>query len=490
MMSSRVRRPRAPKVALIVDNPQRDLAGLVLVALELCQHGVDCYLVPATLREAEIWSLAPDFVLLYHFRRGFTKFIEQLQRAGIAIGALENEGGVWPQVKNYTDTIVADRELRKAARFMCAWGPKLADALVDGEFFTRDQMRVTGAPRFDFYHPAWSSVVLGERANGSESSDQPRILFNTNYSDGNPRFETVEVGIAHLVEVFRIPRAAAEQLMETQRRAVRDSVELARWLARDYPNARIVLRPHPFESPDVYANALGDIPNVELNLDGPVQAQIARAVAVIQRTSTTAVETSIAGVPALSPRWIPTATQMPLVDSVSVPCESYEALRGTVDSILAGDYRTPDDIRCSTELVIREWFHAMDGMAHRRVAEAVVGELGSLTEVDRAYCGRMLHRIDSSPRRSGKRFGRIVRHRLGLSPEWSFRAFRAVPPDEWVRSDQYFDAERTREISARIEAARRIGEQAAPGIRISQARDRNDYSYGYRGYSVALTSKE
>ena len=62
-----------PRIALLVDNPYRDLPGLVLVAWRLCQNSATCYLVPMNLQRGELWPLVPDFVLLNHFRTIYEK---------------------------------------------------------------------------------------------------------------------------------------------------------------------------------------------------------------------------------------------------------------------------------------------------------------------------------------------------------------------------------------------------------------------------------
>lgn len=94
------------RVALIVDNPLRDLPGMVLVALWLCQRGITCYLVPSNLQN-EIWSLVPDFVLLNYLRTVNEDFAHQLAEAGIHFGVLDTEGGVFTNL----DYIVEFAEL-------------------------------------------------------------------------------------------------------------------------------------------------------------------------------------------------------------------------------------------------------------------------------------------------------------------------------------------------------------------------------------------
>jgi hypothetical protein len=53
-----------PLVAMVVDHPQRDLPGVVIVAADLAAAGCDVVLVPLNLLAAEVFSLAPDLVVL------------------------------------------------------------------------------------------------------------------------------------------------------------------------------------------------------------------------------------------------------------------------------------------------------------------------------------------------------------------------------------------------------------------------------------------
>jgi hypothetical protein len=71
-----------PRVALVVDHPQRDLGGLVLIALELCRRGVHVHLVPLNLQEQELWALTPDLVVLNYVRPGNDRLARQPPRRG------------------------------------------------------------------------------------------------------------------------------------------------------------------------------------------------------------------------------------------------------------------------------------------------------------------------------------------------------------------------------------------------------------------------
>ena len=52
------------RIALLVADPARDLPGTVLTAYELCQRGATCFVIPLVSARAELFSLAPDYVLM------------------------------------------------------------------------------------------------------------------------------------------------------------------------------------------------------------------------------------------------------------------------------------------------------------------------------------------------------------------------------------------------------------------------------------------
>jgi surface carbohydrate biosynthesis protein len=414
-------RPR-PSVALIVDQPQRDLAGMVLIALELCRREVVCHLVPMNLAGKELGAVAPDFILLNYFRTSNQSLARQLIEAGIRLGVLDTEGAVVPDEGWYTTALWQEAELRRQLRCVCMWGPRLAAYVANQGILTPDQVAITGCPRFDFYHPRWQRVVR-------DSSDESpaRILINTKYSITNSRFATAAENVRQLGDDLGVPPDVVAAIVEAERQAIDATIELAKNLARDYPNAAIVFRPHPFENADLYRRRLGDNSRIMVENDGPVQPEICRASAVIQRSCTTAIEAGLAGVPALSPKWVPAPVVGPMADMVNVPCETYGDMRDRLDAIFAGTYEAPGEVRRAIDGVTREWFFQADGLAHRRVADAIVRQLGDSRTVDERRCARLVYGLGESSTFTAAELGRVLRYRLGLSPDWCFRQLRRVP---------------------------------------------------------------
>src|SRR5690606_39150283 len=375
-----------------------------------------------------------------------------------------------------------DRALLAHVRPFCAWGPKLASHLTREGLFRTDQVAVTGCPRFDFYHPAWRHVLAP-----ADGDAAPRILINTNFSMSNPRFVTPETNVANLRDVYGWDTARVEALLDAERRAIDAVIAMAGSLARDFPHARIVLRPHPFENPGRYGELLA-LPNTEVNGRGPVQAQIARARVVIQRSCTTAIESGFAGVPTLSPQWFDAPFLMPMAEDVSLPCDRSPMLRDAVAAALSGPFELPPPQQAAIDRVTGDWFHTIDGRSHLRVGEAVEAGLPRERRVDERLCERLLYGLDGTRRPAAETAARAIRHRLHLGPDWSFRRMRQAPSRWWDRSDKAFTAPDVAAVAGRI--LRPGGHGARMPVTIDLARDAGECLHGTFGRAVRIRPRE
>jgi surface carbohydrate biosynthesis protein len=472
------------RIALIVDHPQRDLAGLVLTAVGLCQRGAVCHLVSLNLQDKEVWALVPDLVLLNFFRPSNESFVRRLRSAGIGYGLLDTEGGVWADVGAYEENLWRDDALMKGAACVCLWGPRVADHLLRHQRFASDQVTVTGCPRFDFYSSTWKSV-LSDGTAGAEGSGRQQVLINTQYGLSNSRFVSRDTNAAELEKVYGWSRSRVERYLDAETEAIEAIVGLAGRLAGDFPDVAILLRPHPFESPEIYRRKLGTFSNVAIDGDGPVQPRIFSAAAVIQRSCTTAIEAALAGVPGLSPRWIPAPSENPMAEAVSEPCESYAELESRLRSILDGTYQRSAKLCSQIESVVHDWFHRSDGRAHERVAEAVARSWGGSRIVDERLCKRYLYGLGVGPASLPVKLGKWARFAIGLSPDWSFRRRRRVPFRQKRAKD--FGVGEVALMAQRIEVAwRETGRDLRP-VSVGAAAERGDYANGFMGQSVTLT---
>jgi len=475
-----------PRIALIVDHPQRDLAGIVLTALDLCHRGATCYLVPHNLESREIWALAPDFVLLNFFRPGNDQLARRMAEAGIQFGLLDTEGGVLTSLDGYQDSLWADRALLKKASCVCMWGPKIAQYSISERLFEPAQVVVTGCPRFDYYHPRLSDVM---RQTGKRPAKNGKlILLNTNFTVANPRFASPQAEADTLINHFGMDRGEVLRMQQVEARAVDAMADLANRLSRDFPDANVILRPHPFERRETYEEKLENPSGLEVNQSGAVQEWILQAAAVIQRGCSTAVEAGFAGVPALSPQWISVNYAMPAAETASIAVADYGELRDLLARILRDSYEIPQQKRAALQALIRDWFYEIDGLAHQRVSAAILASLCWQRRVHKKKCLRFLYGLSSSWAAELSEVGRYLRFKLRLSPDWSFWEWRSVKPSlPSRRRAKYFDVG---EVERLVEAInRQVGGEAGKAVRASFARDGQHYiRRGLYGHAVVLES--
>ncbi|MGH9387805.1 MAG: surface carbohydrate biosynthesis protein [Vicinamibacterales bacterium] len=428
------------RIALIVDNPYRDLPGIVLVATQLCRSGATCYLVPQYLEWLEVGALAPDFALLTNLRGPRQTFARRLLNAGIKLGVLDTEGGVFPNLDTYGHMASPAPDVYGQVSCFCSWGPKLADYLIARGWYRKAQVAVTGAPRLDFYAARWRAASLQISA-ALDRYPRPIVLVNGSFPRANPGFQTPKQEIQSWLRLgFARDYALRYQRLEGQ--ALRQMAALANHVAARFPHATVVYRPHPFERVATYDALLERRSNLHLVKQGTVDGWILRASVVIQRNSTTAIEAAAAGLPVLLPSWIAVGEQFESVEAVSVPCASQDELDQQLGDRLAGKGHDAAAFGSAVNQAIRDWFYAIDGAAHERVATAILSHMyGSDESGRRRRARRELPHEWPPPRSAAVRARIAVRKALGLSVGWSFRHWATRDPGhDWQRSERHFDA--------------------------------------------------
>jgi hypothetical protein len=363
----------------------------------------------------------------------------------------------------------------------------MAEYLTGEGYFDPGQVRVTGCPRFDLYHPAWRSIL--ESDGTSARGGRPRILVNTNFSTRNPRFTTVEKKIETSRTNFGWTDERIFELLRTEEAAIQEIIRLGAALADRFPEADILLRPHPFEDPAWYRRELSAHRNVAVDGDGPVQPAIYGAAVVVQRSCTTGIEAGLADTPTLSPQWVPAPLLMPVAEAVSLPCASMAELGDAVEEILRGRYRVTPELRASINAVTRDWFHAADGNAHQRVAAAVLEAVQTRRQPDLRRCDAYLygHDLEGRPLRGMRAAGGALRRALRRSPDWSLTSWSPAPPSWWLSTAKSFTASDVESLAERVRDASRATGPGLPRLSAVAARDRGDFRHGYQGYSITLS---
>ena len=471
------------RVALVVDNPFRDLPGLTLVARYLVKRGATVYLVPMNLQQWELFALAPDYVLVNYCRKNNEDLIRRLQRAGIRVGVLDTEGGVLSSFESYEQTLATDPIVRKSIASFMTWGPRLGEHAVESGWFSQSQVTVTGSPRFDFYNERWRPAALALSEMPADLK-KPLVMFNGNFPLANPQFSTRADEGRRLVEQYGYPAADVAHWQAAQAAGMTGLTELANQLSDQFPSVSFVYRPHPFENVDGYANLMAQRPNLRLIRRGTVDTWILQSAAVIQRSCSTAIEAAMAGTTALSPGWLPTAREMPAANAVSYSCSTAEELSSVLRRVLEGSFVPPVEVGAALSQVVSDWFAAVDGGAAERVSSAILQGVPPKRdpEID-ALSKRALFGLDASTR---QRMAGAARMALGISPSRSFRP-SGSGADRWERSEKFFGVSQVARIATAIDTA--AGTPTALSMRVTDALSTLPRATRYRVQSVAVTGR-
>lgn len=474
---------KKPRIALFVANHTRDLPGMVLTAWELSRRGATCYLIPYRKGRDEIWALAPDFVLLPVIRPYQAKQSRQFVEAGIQFGLLDTEGVVWSSMNEYKQTLWDDKELTRKANCICLWGPKVAEQLMHDGIFGREQTHVTGCPRFDYYAEPLASVYR-KPANGSNGARRKSVLLNTNFTTANLNGVPYPEVIDNYVATYGFARQEVLRWYNNELVAMESMSKLANQLASDFPEIDVILRPHPEERVETYKEKLDRSPNIYLSNSRYIAPWILSASAIIQRSCTTAIEASLAGLPAFSPQWIPAPNYYPIPESVSLACADYQQLKTQLEAILTGRFEMPHSTQARINSIVRDWFHVVDGQAYKRVADAILGTLSTNVKPDTNKCKKFLYKVAGNGSTGSAMAGNRARYYFNLPPAFDFRKMK---PFSRTEMDEFFNEVA---IESLLKSLTEIHpESGGKEMKVSRANDCGAYiTPKYQGRAVVVES--
>ena len=358
------------RIGWVVDHPKRDLAGSVLVAYQLASRGASVAIVPMYEQGVDIPRLGLDTLVVNYARAANLDLMQSFAKAGLALYVLDTEGGVLAEKGGNSPPAMAayirNSGYADVLKGYFFWGGRLHQAFNDNDTMPPGQLHLTGCPRFDFAAPRWRTLLDGER--------HGYLLVNANFPLVNSRFSSrpgtereamiragwggayIDRFLADLKQVF------ANYLAEIGR------------LAAARPDRAILVRPHPFESEEVYRSALAPHPNVVVDGSGNVLDMIQNAAGVIHLNCGTAIEAVLLGKLPIQLEYLntpATAGHALLPARVSRPVMSFEELVDVVDHV--AEETTKFDFAGIHAASIDAFFYRNDGRAAERVADVLVG---------------------------------------------------------------------------------------------------------------------
>ncbi len=473
-----------PLVALVVDHPLRDLPGITLLAYRLAQSGVDVCLVPLNLLSAETFALAPDFLLMNNIRRTAEPVLAGCMDVGIAFGMLDTEGGLYGDLSFFESTFTDRTDIRGALSCNFLWGRRIEEFLLEKRMFRPDQLHLTGTPRFDYYSRRWRAYYARDVA----GDGRPMVLIPTKVAVSNPQGHSVEKEVELLVDKLGLDREMMLRWRDVGFEQIRETIAVTRRLATDLPEIRFVLRPHPHEQPETYRAGLADVANVEVIREGTVDHWILGSRVLVHRMCTTAVEAMLADVPSVVPAWMPTAANAPDTEAVSVIAHDYDTLRDAVAAATRGENLVTDAQRAALARIVDDWFHAIDGASHERVAEVILSKLPDRRGVRRDRAERHFFRSAAAVTSARGFAGRLGRAgaRMLPGPVWGDMVY--PHRRRWATTSKAFDVAGVQRILDDLHATETSSGRAGRPARAASAGAAGLYPDHYQGVAVLVTA--
>lgn len=366
------------KIAILVDNPLRDLPSCVLLAADLAKK-YDVFLLPTAQAATDVFRIAPDLTLLNYLRVSNQALVQKMLACGLRYSVLDTEGGFFMKVPNsdentYTMTIVPDEQLRSKVAQFFIWGEELWNTLNSRGVYAHSELLCLGTPRMDFYH----SSMAGYYA--EQTKKKPMILVNTSFAGNNPKFSQKEIEMKMLVKKFAYSHDFIEKFFADLDRAMYAYIDLTKYLAKEFPDVDILVRPHPFEKDEIYRQAFAQFPNVTVSCEGAVGDQIRQSKVLIHYECSTAIEAAFMQVPNFSLTEYRELRPMEHINLITDYRKDFTDISKAVRSVLDGEYKVSQAAIDNLKLIEDKIFFRVDGKAHERIASAIAQWMDSHTQ--------------------------------------------------------------------------------------------------------------
>jgi hypothetical protein len=154
---------------------------------------------------------------------------------------------------------------------------------------------VTGSARFDVCAPSFAWLTEKQRG---PAELEPYILVCSRFSTAHAKGQAEPFLIARDQPPGFDLRTSADAIFESWRHEMHEFAEFIvfiKELAFNFPDYKVIVRPHPSESVNFYEHAFATLPNVIVRRDYSALAWIRSAALVVHSNCTTGIEAVLAG---------------------------------------------------------------------------------------------------------------------------------------------------------------------------------------------------
>ncbi len=351
-------------ILLPSENQTREFDAKLLLACVLAERGHRVVVGARHNIHNHIADYAPGIYVAKDFRKPSERILPLIAGLGHHITAWDEEGLVQPQPQLYYNRRYSLKAIAHV-QSVFAWGPANHRLLEGAPQWPRIAIHNTGNPRLDLLRPELRGfhqpdVLRLQREHGRF------VLFDSNFASFNPAVRSAAPALFE-------KGAALSPYLEGRKRL------FARWqavlpqLARAIAPVKIIVRPHPAESHDVWNRIAASQNSILVAHEGSALAWILASEAMLHSGCTTGLEAAFMGHRAIAfrPENL-TDLQNDLPDSLSTIVDSEATLILAVQKQL--QKRASPRLSSGQRDIADDAAYARSGaLASDRIADVLVG---------------------------------------------------------------------------------------------------------------------
>lgn len=301
------------------------------------------------------------------------------KRNGVVIH-LNEEGGIWPgQEKDWLGDLERAEKpsVMQSEDLLLEWGDYQTDFYKNFEP-SSVPIITSGHPRFDLNKEKYRWLLANNIREISQAHGD-FILVNTTTSWGNNALgqeshifkETLNYNPNSVEDrIFRFKN------WSHQKKVLAEVIKLVNEISLEYPDKKIIIRPHPAEDVTIYKSVFCNIENIEVILEGSPGPWIAASELFIHTGSSTALEAHFLNVPTVYFRPHDSDMEILLASEVGKICQSAKQVFEVIERPELGQVaRTSetsrsllmnfdfDSIQKTTELLVQKMNEVGSGRA-------------------------------------------------------------------------------------------------------------------------------
>lgn len=364
-------------VILPCETRAREFDAKLLLACHAAESGI-----PAIVGSKKVIDrIAPSLPRGLYINKSIgphsTTVLRMLKRIGFTVTAWDEEGLVWASPELYRLTKLDGQALQEPDCIF-AWGEANAAAIREHPGFTDRPVHLTGNPRADLLRPELRHI-FDKEADALQQRFGKFILVNTNFSLVN-HFHTKESRLLHLLEAEKTSETRQDNpkfgLALHKKQIFDHFLHMIPQIASRFPDATLIIRPHPSENHDPWLEAARNHQNVQVIYEGNIIPWLKAATATVHNSCTTAVESFLLDRIALA--YCPVKNQAydhALPNNLSIQSEQLTDLLEQIDQTLAG--HTPIDVQRTEALkkLARHHLASYDGPSSCERLTAIIHQL-------------------------------------------------------------------------------------------------------------------